>query len=272
MSDSKRTFGGKVKETIDPIIGISKITIVAINPDNKAKEALGWPVDGEEPTYVKEETNKETFEPYRQVRLNISYRYHNVNKIFSASLFLKDYQAGFNNKDGVRINKWVNAVGQTAFGATKEDGIAELEGIGKYEWKSGVKTLRTKPFPVDTASIRPMYDGEEALLSLVQDVLSFDKDNPYLSDDELQSLFNGDFSLLESLVGLQPTALVMLDAKNSDYLRFFEVFGNKRIRDALKKGRKANGKYPLDLAPIPASKLVYAVDTVTGDEHEDSEV
>jgi len=273
MSDSKKVFGGKAKQVVDPIIGITKIKIVAINPDNKAKAALGWPTDGEEPIYVKEETNKETFEPYRMVRLNITFKYPTIpNRNFSASLFLKDYQAGFNNKEGVRINKWVNAIGQTAFGATEKDGITELEGIGKYEWKGGVKTLRTKPFEIDTTSIRPLYDGEESFLSMVKDVFTFDTNNNYLSDSDMQDIFNGDFSVLQALVDKEPTALVMLDSKNSDYLRFFDVFGNKFIRDALNKGRKANGKYPLDLVPILASKLVYAVDVVTGEEHDDNEV
>ena len=255
---------GTDKVIIEPNVGFNTVKIVTINPTNADKLKLGWKVDEskDEPNYVEEKSDGETFETYNNCRLNFYFNYTNgVKGVFNFTLFLDSRHAGFTNKIDEKILKFVDIKGNVAMGTSLEVAAEQLNKWATID-KDGNK--RKKPIPVEIDTLRPMCNGEDALLSMVFDVFNkFDESFEYIGD--INKLFNGDFSELQCLIGKKVGCLLGTDDKG--YLRVYPVFGKKDILYSLPK-RKFNAKYPYTnpMISVPASQVQVVADNV--DEHD----
>jgi len=165
------------KETIKqfPIyVGVTQVKVVAINPDIKKLESLGYNVS-QEPIYVTEQ------DEVKKVRLD--FYVQNSKLRGKISFFLQDEKRMSSDKTKY---EFINNYGQTTWASTLEEALNKTSSKNNKKW-------------FNPEGAREAYVGESSLIAFLKEWLNTNSnDKVYIED--LAALFKGDVKELNFYV------------------------------------------------------------------------
>ena len=214
-------------------VGINKVEIIAISPSVQEQIALGW--EGKETEYIKSEG--------KEITSNIKFIGKYKGGIVNVSVFLKNKPKVISsNKTGAMVTykQWVNELGQTANGDTKE---LAIESMRKFNEQYNVKKT-------DYNTLRELYDGEDNLIKLVKCIA-----DDYFDKATVDGFLKGNFKpLIDLFKGEKIDMLIGINDK--DYTTIYSgAFGSRKAieKSLLKFPFKA--AYPISLNSISETDM-----------------
>lgn len=230
-------------------VGINKVEIIAVSPNQLEQVALGW--EGKETDYIKSEgkeitANIKVIGKYKGGIVNVSIWLKNTPKVITS------------NKSGVNITykQWVNELGQTSNGDTKEQAI---ESMRAFNEKYSVKKT-------DYTTLRELYDGEDNLIKLVKCVAE-----DYFDKTTVDGFLKGNFKpLVDLFKGEKIEWLIGINDK--DYLTVYTgAFGSRKAIEKSLSKFAFKSKYPINLASISESDMYANIKPDNVEDHIESE-
>lgn len=209
--------------------GVGTVGVVAVQPNMKQLNDLGFSNVTEEPVYISEVKDQKTNETVKQVRIDVFYkidpeRNNGIEGIKKKSFFIKDKKDITN--DGTKV-KVINIYGENIY-LTLDDAKNKTipENLGWFEGNT----------------MRPAYDGElefNDFLKVYLDVpnrVNVNKKTGVkieIKDKtqahcrlEIERLFKGDFTEIRQIPNLFPTnrVKVLFSIKKSDDNKVYQSF------------------------------------------------